>query len=140
MKKLNEIFLSIADKVSYFMGTPINIIFWIIVIGVWTALFGFHVLSETVSLFPSWVTSNAFNFPLNTGTSVAELYIGFLVAAAANRSERANKKLAKENFELNQKIEHMMEQQDEILTKLIDYQEKEIIEEEIIIEEVKKHR
>ena len=35
-----------------------------------------------------WFTSTGFNFPLNLVTTVAELYIGFLVGASSNRSER----------------------------------------------------
>lgn len=38
---------------------------------------------------PHWFTSTGFNFPLNLITTVAELFIGFLVAAAANRSQTA---------------------------------------------------
>ena len=38
---------------------------------------------------PTWFTSTGFNFPLNLVTTVAELFIGFLVAAAADRSEKA---------------------------------------------------
>jgi hypothetical protein len=37
---------------------------------------------------PSWFVSTGFNFPMNLFTTVAELFIGFLVAAAENRSER----------------------------------------------------
>ena len=37
---------------------------------------------------PAWFTSQGFNFPLNLVTTVAELFIGFLVGAASNRSER----------------------------------------------------
>ena len=35
-----------------------------------------------------WFTFTGFNFPLNLVTTVAELYIGFLVGASSNRSER----------------------------------------------------
>jgi len=35
-----------------------------------------------------WGITNSFNFPLNTITTIAELYIGFLVGASSNRSER----------------------------------------------------
>ena len=45
-----------------------------------------HIASGT--WLPAWFTSQAFNFPLNLVTTVAELFIGFLVAAASNRSER----------------------------------------------------
>ena len=36
---------------------------------------------------PAWFTSTGYNFPLNLITTVAELFIGFLVAAAANCAE-----------------------------------------------------
>jgi hypothetical protein len=58
------------------------------VVVVWVALFWTHVLNEGTTFLPSWFTSNAFDFPLNTVTTLAELYIGFLVAAATNRAER----------------------------------------------------
>ncbi|MFZ0060239.1 MAG: hypothetical protein WAL35_09395 [Acidimicrobiales bacterium] len=80
-----SLFQRIADKVSYGMGTPTNIIIWILLVGTWIALgpyFAKH------SFLPAWFTSNGFNFPLNTITTIAELYIGFLVGASSNRSER----------------------------------------------------
>jgi low affinity Fe/Cu permease len=80
-----SLFQRIADKVSYGMGTPTNIIIWILIVAVWIALgpyFAHH------SFLPAWFTSNGFNFPLNTVTTIAELYIGFLVGASSNRSER----------------------------------------------------
>jgi hypothetical protein len=54
----------------------------------WTSLFAAHVVSANANFLPGWFTGTAFNFPLNLVTTVAELFIGFLVAAAANRSER----------------------------------------------------
>jgi hypothetical protein len=72
------------------MGRPTNIIFWFVVVVAWTFVFAFggtHVASGT--WLPSWFTSEGFNFPLNLITTVAELFIGFLVAAAANRSQTA---------------------------------------------------
>jgi low affinity Fe/Cu permease len=74
-----------ADKVSYGMGTPTNIMVWVILVAAWIAMgpyFAHH------SFLPAWFTSNGFNFPLNTVTTIAELYIGFLVGASSNRSER----------------------------------------------------
>ncbi len=38
---------------------------------------------------PTWFTSQGYNFPLNLITTVAELFIGFLVATAANRAQNA---------------------------------------------------
>jgi low affinity Fe/Cu permease len=78
-------FQRLADRVSYGMGTPANIIIWIIAVGAWIAL-GPVVAQH--NFMPAWFTSNSFNFPLNTVTTIAELYIGFLVGASSNRSER----------------------------------------------------
>jgi FtsH-binding integral membrane protein len=61
---------------------------WLVLVVGWTALFAAHVVSPNANFLPSWFTGTAFNFPLNLITTVAELFIGFLVAAAANRSER----------------------------------------------------
>ena len=78
-------FQRIADKVSYAMGTPTNIIIWLLAVGTWIALGPF---TSGHRFLPDWFTSNSFNFPLNTVTTIAELYIGFLVGASSNRSER----------------------------------------------------
>lgn len=119
--KLNNVFLTVADKVSYAMGTPGNIIFWLIAVGIW---FYFGPTIAKSSFLPDWFTSNAFNFPLNTVTTLAELYIGFLVGAASNRAERRNKE--------------MIEKQNQMLELLINYQEKEIREEKKITRLLKK--
>ncbi len=80
-----SVFQRIADKVSYAMGTPTNILIWLIAMGVWVALGPYFANHQ---FLPAWFTSNGFNFPLNTVTTIAELYIGFLVGASSNRSER----------------------------------------------------
>jgi hypothetical protein len=92
VKDPNEepVFQRIADRVSYGMGTPTNIAIWIVLVVGWTLLFA---LSSSKSIqggtfLPAWFTSTGYNFPLNLVTTVAELYIGFLVGASANRSER----------------------------------------------------
>ena len=84
------VFQRIADKVSYGMGTPLNIAIWVVLVVGWTLLFA---LSSSKSIqggtfLPTWFTSTGYNFPLNLVTTVAELYIGFLVGASSNRSER----------------------------------------------------
>lgn len=84
-----SLFQRVADKVSYGMGTPTNIAIWIVLVLGWTLLFAFggeKIASGT--WLPVWFTSTGFNFPLNLVTTVAELYIGFLVGASSNRSER----------------------------------------------------
>ena len=90
-QKVNDHFVGIADRVSYAMGTWQNILVWIILVGAWFA-FGPYLADH--SILPAWFTSNDFNFPLNTVTTIAELYIGFLVGASTNRTERHNREQA----------------------------------------------
>ena len=79
-----------ADWVSEAMGRPLNIAFWLVLVVTWTLIFalGGHKLSSG-SWLPHWFTSQGYNFPLNLITTVAELFIGFLVATAANRAQNA---------------------------------------------------
>ncbi len=85
-----SLFQRVADKVSYGMGTPTNIAIWVVLVVGWVLLFALdHAKSVQLGTFmPHWFTSTGFNFPLNLITTVAELYIGFLVGASSNRSER----------------------------------------------------
>jgi low affinity Fe/Cu permease len=83
-----SIFDRLADYVSAAMGRPANIMVWLVLVAGWTGLFAAHIVSANANFLPAWFTGTAFNFPLNLVTTVAELFIGFLVAAAANRSER----------------------------------------------------
>ena len=55
-----ERFVNLADRVRYAMGTPLNIVIWIIVVGAWFALGPFL---ATHPSWPGWFTSNNFNFP-----------------------------------------------------------------------------
>ncbi len=79
-----------ADWVSEAMGRPFNIAFWFVLVVTWTLIFalGGPTLSSGHWL-PAWFTSQGYNFPLNLITTVAELFIGFLVATAANRAQNA---------------------------------------------------
>jgi low affinity Fe/Cu permease len=84
-----SLFQRIADWTSAAMGRPANIMIWLVAVVAWTVIFavgGSHIASGT--WLPAWFTSQGFNFPLNLVTTVAELFIGFLVGAASNRSER----------------------------------------------------
>lgn len=88
--KKDNWFQRFADWVSEAMGSPGNIVIWLVAVLAWVSLFAFggpHLASG--SWLPAWFTSQGFNFPLNLVTTVAELFIGFLVATAANRSQRA---------------------------------------------------
>jgi low affinity Fe/Cu permease len=80
-----SVFERVADYVSAAMGRPTNIIVWFILVAAWTAA-GPYLAKHP--FLPAWSVSTGWNFPLNLVTTVAELFIGFLVAAAANRSER----------------------------------------------------
>jgi low affinity Fe/Cu permease len=86
----DSLFQRLADWVSAAMGRPTNILVWLVLVVGWCLLFATdHAKSVQLGTFmPGWFTSQGFNFPLNLVTTVAELFIGFLVAAAANRSER----------------------------------------------------
>lgn len=79
-----------ADWVSEAMGRPLNIAFWFVLVVAWTLIFalGGPQLSSG-SWLPAWFTSQGYNFPLNLVTTIAELFIGFLVATAANRAQNA---------------------------------------------------
>ena len=129
MKSLNEKFLKLADAVSFGMGTPTNIIFWILAVAVWFWLGATRQnLFQDGSFLPTWFTSPAWNFPLNTITTLAELYIGFLVAAATNRAERELKKIIIHIKSTLEKVESINQNQNKILELLVKYQEKELSE------------
>jgi low affinity Fe/Cu permease len=96
-----------CDWVSEAMGRPLNITFWFVAIVVWTALFAFGgPYLASGSWMPAWFTSTGYNFPLNLTTTVAELFIGFLVGTAANRSQNA----------LTALLNHMQAMLDEVKT------------------------
>jgi hypothetical protein len=109
-QKVNDHFVGIADRVSYAMGTWQNILVWIVLVGTWFA-FGPYLASH--SILPAWFTSNSFNFPLNTVTTIAELYIGFLVGASTNRTERHNREQADRMEELEKLIHEELQRNTE---------------------------
>ncbi len=90
IEKPPGLFLKFANWVSEAMGRPLNIAFWLVLVIAWTLIFalgGPYLASG--SWLPKWFASTGYNFPLNLITTVAELFIGFLVAAAANRAQEA---------------------------------------------------
>ena len=139
MKWINDKFLRIADFVSFGMGTPTNIIFWILAVLIWFYLGVTRpALFTHANFLPDWFTSTAWNFPLNTITTLAELYIGFLVAAATNRAERELRKIIEEIRGTVDEVKKINANQDKILTLLVDYQKKELAEDRKIIKDVEK--
>ena len=74
------------------MGRPLNIAFRrSFSSAAWTLIFALGGPKSCLSgsWLPTWFTSQGYNFPLNLITTVAELFIGFLVATAANRAQNA---------------------------------------------------
>jgi low affinity Fe/Cu permease len=102
---IESIFDRTADYVSAAMGRPANIMVWLVLVVGWTTIFATHIVSANANFLPGWFTGTAFNFPLNLFTTVAELFIGFLVAAAANRSERNLELTLAATAEQEEKIE-----------------------------------
>ena len=137
-RKINDKFLRIADAVSFGMGTPTNIIFWILAVIVWFALGSLKSdLFVNGDFLPAWFTSTAWNFPLNTITTLAELYIGFLVAAATNRAERELRTIIENMKSTVEKVEKLNEKQNRILEVLIKYEKQELASDEELMELVK---
>lgn len=138
MKWLNEKFIKVADAVSFGMGTPTNIFFWVVAVVVW---FGLGIaksqLFEQGNFLPAWFTSTAWNFPLNTITTLAELYIGFLVAAATNRAERKLREIIVGIKTTVEKVEKINSKQNEILDLLVDYEKRELRNESQALTEIK---
>lgn len=118
--KVSAFFLKLADKVSYGMGTPANIMVWIFLVLIWVVLGATKPeLFINGSFLPTWFTSTGWNFPLNTVTTLAELYIGFLVAAAANRSERELRAIVQHTDEVVTQFENMEEFQTKLEEKIL---------------------
>lgn len=114
-RSLNERFLDIADWVSEYMGKPSNIIFWAVAVVTWTLLFALDRHLASANFLPAWFTSQAYNFPLNLITTVAELFIGFLVAAATNRAQRALTDLLNHIKEAIDKIEALDDKAEQLI-------------------------
>jgi hypothetical protein len=104
-------FLRIADAVSTGMGSPLNIALWAAATIAWIMAFVINPDLQNSNFLPSWFTSNSFNFPLNSISTLAELFIGFLIAAAANRVE-------KRNYDLHQTMARMLAHL-EVLTEAV---------------------
>jgi low affinity Fe/Cu permease len=83
-KTLDERFTNFADIISEMMGKWWVTAIALILVLVW-ALIG-----------PSMNYSDSWQLWVNTPTTIAELFIGFLIAAAANRVERRHEQLLRE--------------------------------------------
>lgn len=141
--RLNQRFIDMADWVSGAMGTPVNIVIWILLVIGWFAIFATHPDLAKANFMPAWFTSNSFNFPLNTVTTLAELYIGFLVAAAANRVEKRNRQLQEENAamlardtKLLERVEHIIKRFEDHETTTIEKQNEELAAQTTLLKEI----
>ena len=83
---INERFTDLADKISTVLGDWKFSVISFGILGLWT-IYGAVIIAHQTA---DWFTSQQWNFPLNTITTVGEWFIGALVAAAANRVERHN--------------------------------------------------
>lgn len=138
VKTVNQKFIKLADAVSFGMGTPTNIIFWVLAVVVWFVLGVTQQKLFTQGTFlPAWFTSNAWNFPLNTITTLAELYIGFLVAAATNRAERELRRIITHIQYTLERVEQINTNQNKILDLLVKYQEQELDQDRKILKKIK---
>lgn len=77
--RLNERFTNVADRVSSAIGE------W------WVTALSVLALLLWLALGPSMHFSDTWQLIANTPTTWIELFLGFLIAAAANRVERANR-------------------------------------------------
>lgn len=118
MEHLNERFTDAASWVSYAMGTPVNIMIWVVLVVGWTSLYAIHPALQNVNFLPSWFTSQSYNFPLNLVTTVAELYIGFLVGAASNRTEKHNHDQVQQLAKMEQQNQRMEREHGKMLTEM----------------------
>lgn len=105
-KTLNEKFTDIADVVSETMGR------W------WVAAASFIAVVIWLLSGPFFHFSDTWQLIINTPTTILEMWIGFLIAAAANRVEKHNRALQEHQEVLLEKIEKIEEQHERMLLRL----------------------
>jgi hypothetical protein len=106
---MKSFFQKLADGLSFVLTTWQNFIVWVLLIAAWI-IAGPWVASH--NFLPAWFTSNAFNFPLNTVTTLAELYIGFLLGVNAARIQKQQDEHV---TNMKQQIDHMKNELDIIV-------------------------
>ena len=67
---------------------------------------------------PGWWYGTFYNLPLNLVTTVIELFVGFLIAAAANRVEKRNKELQEIQVSILKHIEQIAGGEDEEIKQI----------------------
>lgn len=94
---MNDRFTRLADAVSEGMG------YW------WVSALALIAVLAWLAAGPMMGFSDTWQLAINTPTTIAELFIGFLLAAAANRAERRNRDLMEQIKRLVEKEESEIE-------------------------------
>jgi uncharacterized membrane protein len=131
-------FQKLADKVSFFMGTPLNIGIWVVLVVAWVLIFALKLVSAQGTFLPAWFTSTGFNFPLNLVTTVAELYIGFLVGASSNRSERHLENTLDGLGQVENNVTALITENNELTKEVADLTRK-IAQQTALLDEIHRH-
>lgn len=106
---MSDFFQKLADKISIILTTWQNFMIWVVLVVVWIALGPYL---QNHDFLPGWFISNGFNFPLNTVTTLAELYIGFLLGI---NSARIQKEQDRHSEMMKEEITHMKNELDELV-------------------------
>lgn len=102
--RIDDLFTSFADAVTEFVGKWWFTAFSTLALLCWIG-YGLFVLAPSL---PSWFTSNAWNFPLNTITTVGEWFLEGLVLAAANRVEHRHTQVLHRIERLEEQHAHVL--------------------------------
>lgn len=114
-KSLNDRFTDIADVVSEKMGR------W------WITLTSIVLVVLWLASGPLFHFSDTWQLIVNTPTTIIEMWIGFLLAAAANRAEKHNRQLQEHQGTLLEKIESIEEQHERMLNHLTELEAQNLV-------------
>ena len=109
---LADFFQQLADRICALLSTWQFSALSLIALAVWVA-FGPYLASHP--FLPAWFTSNGFNFPLNTITTVGEWFIGAFVLVNSVRIQRMQDQ---QTAYLQAEIDHMKNELDILVDKL----------------------
>jgi uncharacterized membrane protein len=102
---INDRFTEVADRVTTAVGQWWFTVLSLALLVAWVA-YGVVVIRQVTA---DWFTSQQWNFPLNTITTVGEWFMEGLVLAAANRVERRNRALQQHSKALEERIDAVVE-------------------------------
>jgi uncharacterized membrane protein len=107
---LNERFTQFADLITEAVGKWWFTVVSLILLIAWI-IYG-------IVAIPGWFTSAAWNFPANSITTLGEWFMEGLILAAANRVERRNTHLLECLLSLIQKVDTVVEKEEQELASL----------------------